>query len=231
MKLRITLWLIIFFASVGPALICGETSSPNPGRQPATVSSPGLDEILSRIEERYMVSGFSAQFFQTSILKAMDIKDTATGKIFIKHPGRMRWEYEKPERQVIISNGYQLWIYRPEDSQVMIGNAPDFFGDGKGASFLTDIRKLRKNFEITLENRQNTDDHHLKLVPHNKKMDFTEVFLTVSWTTFEIEEIVTLNAYGDETRIILGDVTFERQMDDELFRFIIPEGVEVLKME
>jgi len=230
LRLRIIIWLILLYASVGPALVCGEVSSQNPGPQPA-VSSPRLDEILSRVEERYKVSGFSARFLQTSILKAMDITDTATGKLFIKHPGKMRWEYEKPERQIIISDGYQLWIYRPEDSQVMIGNAPDFFGDGKGASFLTDIRKLRKNFEITLENRQDTDNHHLKLVPHNKKIDFTQVFLTVSWATFDIEEIITLNAYGDETRITLSDVTFDRQIPEELFRFIIPEGVEVLKME
>jgi outer membrane lipoprotein carrier protein len=227
---RIFIWFLILQASAVPALVCGETPSQVPGSQ-LSVVSPGLDEILHRVEERYAVSGFTARFFQTSILKAMQITDAAKGRIFIKHPGKMRWEYDEPEPQVIISDGYQLWIYRPDDRQVMIGKAPDFFGDGKGAGFLTDIRTLRKNFEISLDNSQASDDHHLILVPRNQNMDVTQIFLTVSWTTFDIVEIVTLNAYGDETRIVLDDADFDRQIADDLFRFVIPEGIEVLKMD
>ena len=32
----------------------------------------------------------------------MDITDTASGKAFFKRPGMMRWEYEEPDRQVIV---------------------------------------------------------------------------------------------------------------------------------
>jgi len=83
-----------------------------------------LEQILDRLEEHYTGNNFKAEFIQESTVKAMAITDFASGKIFVRYPGKMRWEYEKPERQIIITDGFKLWIYRPADNQVMTGSAP-----------------------------------------------------------------------------------------------------------
>ena len=116
---------------------------------PSAVKPSGLslDEILKRLESRYSAPGFSARFFQTSTLKAMDITETASGTMVVKRPGMMHWVYEKPDKQVIVTDGKKLWIYRPADNQVTVGSAPSFFGDGKGASFLSNIQSVRKTFQ------------------------------------------------------------------------------------
>ena len=98
----------------------------------AAEASLTLEQILDRVEALYTDKSFEAKFMQESTLKAMDITDFASGKIFVRYPGKMRWEYMKPEKQVIITDGFKLWIYRPADNQVMIGSAPTFFSDGKG---------------------------------------------------------------------------------------------------
>ena len=113
-------------------------------------SNPALDQILEGMEKKYANSSFSARFLQQSTIKAMELTDSASGRVYISHPGKMRWEYEQPDRQIIITDGYKLWIYRPEDNQVMTGRAPEFFRDGKGASFLSDIKLLREKFDIVL---------------------------------------------------------------------------------
>ena len=51
----------------------------------------------------------------------------------------------------------------------MLGRAPAFFGDGKGAGFLSDIDRVRDNFEITLEPESKESNYILKLVPDKKK--------------------------------------------------------------
>ena len=51
-------------------------------------SALSLDEILEGVEKRYSAQGFSAQFFQVSNLKAMQISETASGKLFVKKPGK-----------------------------------------------------------------------------------------------------------------------------------------------
>jgi outer membrane lipoprotein-sorting protein len=46
-----------------------------------------------------------------------------------------------------------------------------------------------------------------------------------------IKAVTTFNAYGDKTRIVLEDVIFHNQLDDALFRFQIPRGVEIIQMD
>ena len=83
----------------------------------AVESDLPLEQILDRMEKHYTGNNFQAEFIQESTVKAMDITDFASGKIFVRYPGKMRWEYEKPEKQVIITDGIKLWIYRPADNQ------------------------------------------------------------------------------------------------------------------
>jgi len=187
--------------------------------------------IFSGIEKRYIAIGFSARFDQLSTLKAMEITDTASGTILVKRPGMMRWTYEIPEKQVIVSDGQHLWIYHPQDNQVMMGKAPAFFGNGRGAGFLSDLTSLRKQFDISQEKDTTTGDYHLKLSPRKKNQDINAVHLIITKETFDITEITTYNIYGDETRIKLSDIRFKDEIDNTQFKFDIPEGVDVVEMD
>ena len=193
--------------------------------------SLSLDRIMTRVEKHYSVSGFSAQFDQTSIIKAMDIADTASGTAIFKRPGKMRWVYETPERQIIITDGITLWIYRPDDNQVMIGKAPSFFKGGKGFSFLSDMKEIRLKFNISLEKEAPEGFYVLKLLPREKTYDVVQIRLTISKKTFDVVEIVTYNAYGDETRFVFSHIQFKQKIDDSLFHFNIPKDVEVLHLD
>lgn len=193
--------------------------------------SLSLDEILDNIEKKYTGPGFAAHFFQTSTIEAMGITDTASGRIFVKRPGMMRWEYATPDRQTITTDGRTLWIYRPEDQQVMIGKAPVFFGDGKGAGFLSDIEQLRRTFYITLEKELKQGNYLLKLFPLTKTFDVSVVYLSVAAKTFDIVRIVTYNSYGDKTRIDLTDIQTNQQLDNALFKFQIPKDADILHLD
>jgi outer membrane lipoprotein carrier protein len=133
--------------------------------------SQTLEGIIKGIETRYSASGFSTRFFQTSTLKAMEITENASGIMMVKRPGMMRWEYDEPERQLVVTDGNKLWVYRPDDNQVMVGEAPVFFGDGKGAGFLSDIERVRDNFVITLDGMTKNSHYRLKLVPKKKTFE------------------------------------------------------------
>ena len=194
-------------------------------------SMPPLDTILKELEKRYTGSQFSADFLQESTIKAMEITDFASGRVYVRYPGMMRWEYEKPERQVIITDGHQLWIYRPLDNQVMTGNAPVFFRDGKGASFLSDIRLVRQKFTITLHPPEGEYLYELRLVPREKTLNISQIRLYVVPGAFTIARIVTLDDYGDDTRIDIVYTQFNVELDPGLFKFDIPKGADVQKID
>ena len=197
----------------------------------AALPAKSIDEILERVEQIYTASSFSASFIQASTIKAMEITDSASGKLYVQYPGKMRWEYLKPESQLIVTDGVQLWMYRPEDNQVMLGQASTFFSEGKGAGFLSDIRLLRKDFDITLEAIRFGDYYNLKLVPLEKNWDIAYVHLLISKITFHIAQVFTYNAYDDVTRIELVDPQFDESFDDAFFTFKIPQGVDILRLD
>ncbi len=228
MKFKVILILLIcFFFSQA---VLSQNSSQKLDVTP-NVSDLSPDDIIKKVETRYAVPGFSAFFSQVSTIKAMEITDSASGKVFFKRPDKMRWEYETPDRQTIITNGSTLWIYRPEDNQVMVGKAPAFFEDGKGFSFLSDMELIKKKFRILLEKKAENDNHVLKLLPREKTHDVSVIYLFVSTKTFEVVKIVTYNSYEDETRIELDNIQFKQKIDDSMFNFKIPQGVEVLHLD
>jgi outer membrane lipoprotein carrier protein len=161
----------------------------------------------------------------------MDITDTATGSLWIKRPGMMRWEYEQPEKQLIVTDRMTLWVYRPADQQVMVGDAQSYFGDGKGASFLSDLGVIRKKFNLSKAPAADDQHYVVKLVPLEEQFDLAAIYLTVSKTAFDVIRVTTYNAYGDETRIELSQFDFAVDPDDVFFQFQIPDGVDVLQLE
>lgn len=200
---------------------------------PSSASADDSDTIgmiVAGVEARYNVLGFTADFDQESILKAMAVTDTASGTMMVRQPGKMRWEYLLPESQTIITDGNDLWVYRPEENQVLMGKAPALFGDGKGAGFLSDIKTVRKSFQISLESAPDPLLYRLKLVPNKSTVDLMAVQLDIARNTFDLVEITTFNVYGDETRIKLTNLSFDNPPPEALFRFEVPQGADVLQM-
>ena len=195
-----------------------------------TSTAPLLEKVIDRMEARYGQKGFSSTFFQTSTLKVLEITDSATGRIFIKRPDRMRWEYDTPEKQLIISDGETLWIHRPDDNQVMIGKAPAFFNGGRGAGFLSDITQIRNHFNIDLITGGESLEYTLNLIPKVPTDEVKLVILAVSKETFDVLRVTTYNAYEDETQLIFSDLQFYEALDDSLFHFSPPEKSEILEI-
>ena len=223
--IKIIIWILILFAM--PLILLSERQV----SAQAADSDLTLEQILDRLEKHYTGNNFKAEFIQESTVKAMAITDFASGKIFVRYPGKMRWEYEKPERQIIITDGFKLWIYRPADNQVMTGSAPAFFSDGKGASFLSDITLVRKKFNISLGESKDDFFYELKLTPLEKTLDVTDIRLSVTKNTFTVIRVVTYNSYGDTNHIEFLNHEFKAELNDSLFSFEAPEGTDVLQMD
>jgi len=196
-----------------------------------------VDQVLSGIEGRYKTSGMCAKFYQEATLAGMGISDNATGSVCFKAPDKMAWKYEKPEVQEVVTDGRILWIYRKVDNQVMVGEAGAFFGSGEGASFFSDVTRLKKMFTVSFakgmipEKWSKSGWYALRLIPKKKRPEFVELNLAVDARTFEIQESISKNQAGDSTRILFYDLSFNQKLPDSKFVFIAPKGADVMKME
>ena len=195
----------------------------------ATETENEKETVLSAIEKKYSGKSFETSFYQISKLAALDITEKASGKAFFSHPGKMRWEYLEPEKHEIITNGKSLWIYQPEENQVMQGSAESFFKTGAGGAFLSDISLVRKNYIITI--KEVTDDYtELDLVAQKETPDISLIVIRVSKKNNDITRIVTRNIYGDTTLFEFNDIRFI-SIDPSGFEFVVPKGANVVDLE
>jgi outer membrane lipoprotein carrier protein len=217
--------IFMIMAMMMLAIACGLTRPSS-----SAAADPTIDTIIAGVEARYNVPGFTADFDQESILKAMAVTDTASGRLMVRQPGKMRWEYLVPDPQTIITDGKELWVYRPQENQVLVGKAPSFFGEGKGAGFLSNIKTVRKSFQLSLASSTDPNLYRLKLLPNKSSVELMAVELDIVKKTYDLVQITTFNVYGDETRIELKNVSFDNPPPEVLFRFDVPEGADVLQM-
>jgi outer membrane lipoprotein carrier protein len=186
------------------------------------------EDILTALEQKYSGKSFSTNFIQISRLAALDITEKASGKAFFSHPGKMKWQYLKPQHHEIITNGKSLWIYRPDENQVMQGDASQFFQSGAGGAFLSDISLIREDFIINV--KEVTANYvELDLDAKKKTKDISTIVIRISQKTSVIESVVTYNSYGDTTMFKFINIHFKK-IDPEVFEFKIPDKIDVIDM-
>lgn len=195
------------------------------------VDNSPVSQLLKKIENRYNSVSFSANFYQESPLPEIQVTEKAQGKAYFKKPGKFRWEYEKPEVLHYISDGETLWIHSPTDNNVWTGKSKDFFGKGSGANVLTDVSQIRNQFMVSIAESPDENTTRLKLIPKNKSMGFTDIFLSVDNSTYDILKIVSFNMNGEETRIDFKNLEFKPFSDDVVFNFKIPANANVIPLE
>src|SRR5206468_3207713 len=87
--------LLLLAATVGPQ--AAETTAP---------------ELAAALQKRYdSIKDFAADFvhaYEGGVLRKQIVE---RGKLLIKKPGKMRWEYTAPEQKLFVSDGVKLYSY------------------------------------------------------------------------------------------------------------------------
>lgn len=176
-----------------------------------------IEDVLSGIEQKYSGKSFKADLTQITTTAAIDLKDTYSGKAWFSHPGKMKWQYISPQNHVFITNGTTLWFYIPEENQVRISSAEQFFKAGSGGAFLSDISLVRKNYTSRIK-ETTTTDIVVELIPIEKTPQISSIDLWVNKASYEIRQAVTRNEYNDTTEFIFNNIEFTK-IDPQFFEF------------
>jgi hypothetical protein len=70
------------------------------------------------------IKDFSTDFVHTYQGGVLRKTITERGRLLVKKPGKMRWEYTKPEEKLFVSDGVKMYSYLPQDKQVMVTSVP-----------------------------------------------------------------------------------------------------------
>ncbi len=192
-------------------------------------SCPPLAQTVQRLQARYdATKNFRADFRQETAIASVGQGEEAFGSVVFVKPGRMRWEFQSPQRQSIIADGTTLWIYQPDDRQVLKAAFNAAFVSTTPVSFLAGVGRIKDDFEVEQDIRGcNTQRIYLKLVP-KRTQDVGSLTLAVSRPAFDIVEAAITDPVGNVTTLSFSNLQRNVDVPDDEFRFVVPEGVDVV---
>ena len=96
-------------------LICAAILFSNTG----PVLASDLDAVLKGIRQRYgNAIDLKADFKQETFVKTLGRKQVKQGTVMFKQPDKMRWDYSMPDKQRLLTDGFTLWVYQPDEKVV-----------------------------------------------------------------------------------------------------------------
>src|SRR4051812_43416513 len=82
-------------------------------------------EFAAALQRKYdRVQDFSTDFVHTYRGGVLNKQITERGRLLVKKPGKMRWEYKSPEEKLFVSDGVKIYSYIPQDKQVIVSSVP-----------------------------------------------------------------------------------------------------------
>lgn len=181
--------------------------------------------LLDGLKKTYeSTRDLSARFTQTSHLAAAAMDRAVEGKVVFKKGGKMRWTYEGDDPQEIVSDGKTLWIYQVRDRTVVRKDLAKLPASSRlaldllsGFDGITDAFDVKTCGEVCVELR-----------PREPRPELTRVVLQMDPKALEVRSVTTEDTLGNRTRVDLRNLAWNTGIKDDLFRFKVPRGVEVL---
>jgi chaperone LolA len=167
---------------------------------------------------------FSADF--TQVVRDLDgtVQQTATGRVVIQRPGRFRWDYATPYVQVILGDGKNLWTFDADLEQATVKPLGEVIA-GTPAVLLSQKRPLRELFDVSdLGGKEGFG--WVELRPHDADMQFQQIRLAFKADMLMAMELI--DTFDQVTRINFSNSKRNGPVDESLFRFELPAGVDLI---
>jgi outer membrane lipoprotein carrier protein len=185
-------------------------------------------QALDKIQQQYeKISTFEADFTQSSYVKMMNQTQKIKGKVKIKKPGKMKWVYNAPDTQILISNGKSLWLYVPEEEQATKVPMESIYSSNTPALFLAGKGKLTQSFNVESVSEEN-QNILVTLIPKDEDQGLARLVLHADKKNYQITGSTVYDKLGNKTEILFSRTRINREIAEEQFQLKTPPGVEIL---
>ena len=175
-------------------------------------------------------SRLSGRFEQLLEAPTLPSGQVESGRFQIWRPDRMRWDYREPERKLAVTDGVQTWLYIPSDRQVIRGSVEQLRRDSAVSLLLSGSLRLDEAFGVRSA-RIVDSEIRLDLVPRQPSATIQEVRLRADAATGGVLGFEVADPSGNRVTWRFWDIRLDPDLDEDLFRFRVPRGVEVQDLE
>jgi outer membrane lipoprotein carrier protein len=193
--------------------------------------------FVKKLEDAYRRSRtLQASFFQEYSEGGKTTRSEA-GTAYFRRPGKMRWEYASPEKNLFVVDGKFAWFYVPADrtvSRVAAKQSEDW--RTPLALLAGEMKVSRVCSKVSLATDQPKDGSLVKLgcvIRGTEKYAKSgasrdSAYFEIARATGELEKVAVLSAGGVRMEMRFSNWKFDPPASEELFHFQPPRGVAIV---
>jgi len=188
----------------------------------ATASAGGLDAFLAFNASTRTAT---ARFEQEVLDGRGRVVERAQGTFAFARPGKFRWSYDKPHRQLLVGDGRRLWIHDPDLNQVTVKPMAGVIASTP-AALLAGRDDITAHFTLTDAGASGGLDW-VEARPKAPDTGFERVRLGMRARTLAAMELA--DSLGGTTRLRFEDLAVNAKLPPGLFAFEPPPGADVIE--
>lgn len=194
-------------------------------------------ETVKQLQARYeKTKDMQADFSQKTKIEGFERPVTSAGKVYIKKPGRLRWDYLDPATEQIYVNQDDVRVYVPEHKQVLVGKLTQMAASKAPLELLQGAAKLDESFEIEPtagKDRGIGGTPLITLIPKVKAQESTQniqkIIVGVFPKTYFIHTVSLHEISGNVTVFEFSNLEPNLGLGNEVFDFKTPSDAEVVR--
>jgi outer membrane lipoprotein carrier protein len=192
----------------------------------AFAATPDLDPLLKTVERRYNRAQTLEVYFNEAYKGPGQPRRTEAGKLTLRKPGRMRWDYTSPEGKLFVSDGKNLWLFTPSNNRIEKMKLKESEDMRAPLAFLLgklDFSKEFRNIQAATEG----DYTRITAEPSSPNLPYT----TVDFLVAPDGRIRSLKVTGYDKSLLEFEFDQEKlnpSLSSKLFEFKPPPGVPVV---
>ena len=194
-------------------------------------------EIVKKVDARYaQTKDLQADFVQETILEGFTTGFTSSGRLYLKKPGLLRWDYLHPSEEQIYVNGDRVMMYVPEHQQVVKGTLTQMAASKGPLALLQGAGNLAQQFTI-LESVDGSKGEEkfpsLTLVPKpvgQTPPTIKKIVLKLFPDTYFIQGITLFEVSGNISHVMFDHIQANTGLPSSQLTFDVPPDVVVVEL-
>ncbi len=198
---------------------------------PAQSATLSAQQVAERIQSFYdRTRDFQADFVQVSQNRLYG-DERRSGRVLLRKPGRMRWNYSTPSGDVIVTNGTTLWAYQADERQAVQQNLTQSQLP-TAIAFLAGTGRLTDSFTFRLLDANQMrfpNGYVLELRPTTPQPTYERLIFYVDRASFQVVRTAVIDAQGNRNRFDFTNPRVNMNIPESTFNWSPPPGTSVLR--
>ncbi len=171
-----------------------------------------------------------ADFSQVTSVPMSRRKREGAGTIKISKPGKIRWDYTKPDEQVLVSNGTKVFMYFAQSEQMIVQTLAEYLSSDVTYSFFVGSGNILEDFTVHPAERPAIGKGHVvKLIPKEEHPQVDFLHIWVEKDSFTLTRLEIVDHFGSVTDLRFRNMEINSVVPASVFVFTPPPGTEILE--